>query len=171
MLKRARGWHLAQDARGGWRRIVPSPRPLEIVEVPAIRALLDAGMIVIAAGGGGVPVVREGGRLVGVEAVVDKDLTSAILAKDLAADTLVLATDVEAVAIDYKKPGQKSLARITAADARAYLEAEEFPPGSMGPKVEAAVEFVGAGGKEAIITSIAKLAAALDGPVGTHIVP
>jgi len=169
MIKRARGWHLRQDPRGGWRRVVPSPRPLQIVEIAAIRALLEAGHIVIAAGGGGVPVVRHGERLVGVEAVVDKDLTSAVLARALAAERLVLATDVERVALDFGKPTQRFLDRITAKEARHYLREGQFPPGSMGPKVEAAVEFVENGGAEAVITSLARLREALAGTAGTRI--
>jgi carbamate kinase len=171
MLRRARGWQLVQDPRGGWRRVVPSPRPLEVIEVPAIRALLSAGLVVIAAGGGGVPVVRENGRLVGVEAVIDKDFTSAILARDLAAEQLVFATDVDAVALDYGKPGQRSVPRMTVAEAREYLGEGQFPEGSMGPKVEAAILFVSAGGREALITSVAALGHAIGGETGTRIVP
>jgi len=169
MIKRARGWQLRADARGGWRRVVPSPRPLQIVEVHAIRALLEAGQVVIAAGGGGVPVVRQGDRLVGVEAVVDKDLASAVLARDIGAERLVLATDVDRVALDFKKPGQRFLDRMTVKEARHYLREGQFPPGSMGPKVEAAAEFVENGGKEAVITSLARLREALDGAAGTRI--
>jgi len=171
MLRRARGWQLVQDPRGGWRRVVPSPRPLEVIEVPAIRALLSAGLVVIAAGGGGVPVVRENGRLVGVEAVIDKDLASAILARDVAAEQLVFATDVDAVALDYGKPGQRSVPRMTVAEARGYLDEGQFPEGSMGPKVEAAILFVSAGGREALITSVGALGHAIDGEAGTRIVP
>ena len=169
MIKRARGWHLRPDPHGGWRRVVPSPRPLQIVEVPAIRALMEAGHIVIAAGGGGVPVVRHGERLVGVEAVVDKDLASAVLARELAAERLVLATDVDRVALDFRKPTQRFLDRMTAKEARDYLREGQFPPGSMGPKVEAAAEFVEQGGKESVITSLARLREALEGGAGTRI--
>lgn len=170
MLKRARGWRLAADPRGGWRRVVASPRPLEVVEIPAIRALLDAGHVVIAAGGGGVPVIREADALVGVEAVVDKDLASAILARDLGAERLVLATDVDRVALHYRKPEQRLLESMTVAEARAYLAEGHFPPGSMGPKVEAAAAFVEAGGKVAVIASLGKIRAALDGREGTRVV-
>src|SRR2546422_1037215 len=169
MLKRARGWHLAADPRGGWRRVVPSPRPREIVELPAIRALLDADHVVITAGGGGFPVVRNGDALVGIEAVIDKDLASAVLARALAADRLILARDVDRVALDFQKPSQRLLERLTAREARQHLKEGQFSPGSMGPKVEAAVEFVEGGGKEAVITSLVKLRDALDGATGTRI--
>jgi len=171
MLKRARGWHLVQDPRGGWRRVVPSPRPLEIIEVPAIRALLGAGLVVIAAGGGGIPVVREDGRIVGVEAVIDKDLASAILARDLAAEQLAFATDVDGVALDYRKADERFVPKMTVSEAQRYLDQGQFPAGSMGPKVEAAIAFVSSGGREAIITSVGKLGDALVGGAGTHIVP
>ena len=170
MLKRARGWQLVQDPRGGWRRVVPSPRPLEVIEVPAIRALLGAGFVVIAAGGGGVPVVRENGRIVGVEAVIDKDLASAVLAQNLAAERLVFATDVDRVALNYGTSEARYLPEMTVSEARRYLDAGHFPPGSMGPKVEAAIAFVSSGGRESIITSIARLGEALSGGPGTRIV-
>ena len=170
MLKRARGWQLVQDPRGGWRRVVPSPRPLEVIEVPAIRALLGAGFVVIAAGGGGVPVVRKNGRIVGVEAVIDKDLASAVLAQNLAAERLVFATDVDRVALNYGTSEARYLPEMTVSEARRYLDAGHFPPGSMGPKVEAAIAFVSSGGRESIITSIARLGDALSGGPGTRIV-
>lgn len=169
MLKRARGWRLVADPRGGWRRVVPSPRPFQVVESPAIRALLDAGHVVIAAGGGGVPVVREGDALVGVEAVIDKDLTSAILARDLGAERLVLATDVDYVALNFGKPTQQILKEMTASEAETYLMEGHFPPGSMGPKVEAAIAFVAGGGKEAVIANLAHLRDAVTGDAGTRI--
>lgn len=171
MLKRAKGWRLAEDARGGWRRVVPSPRPLEVVEAAAIRALLDSGAVVIAAGGGGVPVVRQGRALVGVEAVVDKDLASAVLALAIGADRLVLATDVEGVALDFGEEGERFLDRMTVEEARTHLAAGQFPAGSMGPKVQAAIDFVSEGGGEAIIAGLTDLRAALDGTSGTRVVP
>lgn len=171
MLKRAKGWRLAEDARGGWRRVVPSPRPLEVVEAAAIRALLDSGAVVIAAGGGGVPVVRQGRALVGVEAVVDKDLASAVLALAIGADRLVLATDVEGVALDFGEAGERFLDRMTVEEARTHLAAGQFPAGSMGPKVQAAIDFVSEGGGEAIIAGLTDLRAALDGTSGTRVVP
>ncbi|HEV8594718.1 MAG TPA: carbamate kinase [Thermoplasmata archaeon] len=169
MLKRARGWILAADARGGWRRIVPSPRPRQIVETSAIQALLAAGHVVIAAGGGGVPVVRKGDSLVGVEAVVDKDLASALLAREIGAERLVLATDVDRVALDFRKPNQRFVDHMTIHEAREHLKAGQFPTGSMGPKVEAAIGFLEGGGKESIITSLGRLREALDGTAGTRI--
>ncbi len=169
MLKRARGWILARDARGGWRRVVPSPKPRQIVELAVIRALLDAGHVVIAAGGGGVPVVRRDGALVGVEAVIDKDLASAVLARELAAERLVLATDVDRIALHFGKPTQRFVDRMTVAEARKHLAEGQFPPGSMGPKVEASIEFVEAGGGEAIVTSLGKIREALAGTAGTRI--
>ncbi len=171
MIKRARGWNLLPDARGGWRRVVPSPRPLEVVELAAIRALLGTGAVVVAAGGGGIPVVRRGTELVGVEAVIDKDLASAVLARGLAAERLVLATDVERVALDFKKPGQRFLERMTVSEAREYLGQGQFPAGSMGPKVEAAVEFVSQGGKEAVIGDLGRLRELFDESSGTRVLP
>jgi carbamate kinase len=171
MLKRARGWQLVQDSRGGWRRVVASPRPLEVIEIPAIRALLDAGLVVVAAGGGGIPVVRENGRIVGVEAVIDKDLTSAILGRDLAVERIAFATDVDAVALDYRKRQERFLSSMTVAEARRYMDEGQFPEGSMGPKVEAAIAFVESGGREAVITSIGRLGEALAGEAGTRIIP
>jgi len=169
MLKRARGWRLAPDPRGGWRRVVPSPRPLAVIEVPEIRALLHGGHVVIAAGGGGVPVVRHGTSLEGVEAVIDKDLASAVLGRELGAERLVMATDVDRVALDFNKPTQRFVDAMSVAEARAHLKDGQFPPGSMGPKVEAAVEFVEGGGKEAVIASLAKLRDAIAGTAGTRV--
>jgi carbamate kinase len=163
------GWAMVEDSGRGWRRLVPSPRPLEIVELPAIRACVNAGLVVIAAGGGGIPVVREGGRLRGVDAVIDKDRASALLARGLHADLLMFSTGVERVALHFNQPGQQWLDRISMADARRFLAAGEFAPGSMGPKIEAAIEFLQAGGRRAIVCSPEKLAAALRGEAGTEI--
>lgn len=171
MLKRAKGWQLVEDPRGGWRRVVPSPRPLEIVEAAAIRAFVEAGVLVIAAGGGGVPVVRQDGALVGVEAVVDKDLASALLAQAIGADRLILATDVDGVALDFGEQSERYIDRLTVAEAREHLAAGQFPPGSMGPKVEAALAFVANGGREAIIANLARLREAAAGEAGTRVVP
>lgn len=166
------GWAMVEDSGRGFRRVVPSPRPMRIVETAAIRTLLDAGLVVIAAGGGGIPVVEsEPGVYRGVEAVVDKDLASALLAVSIGIPVLVLSTGVEQVAIRFRKPGQRLLDRITVAEARAHHRAGEFPPGSMGPKILAAVEFVERGGREAVITSPDRLEAAVAGRAGTHIVP
>jgi carbamate kinase len=167
-LARERGWQVAPDPGGrGWRRVVPSPRPYSIVEGPIIREVVGSGAIVICAGGGGVPVVEEGPRLVGVEAVVDKDLAAAILAGDVEADSLLILTDVEGVYESFGTPEQRLLGRLTPEEARRRLEAGEFGAGSMGPKVEAAVQFVEGGGKRAVIAALRDGARALAGAAGT----
>jgi carbamate kinase len=169
-LARDRGYHVAPaPGNTGWRRVVPSPRPYSIVEAPVIRRLVADGVIVISAGGGGVPVVEEGPRLVGVEAVVDKDLCAAILAKDVEADVLMILTDVEGVYESFGTPEQTLLSRLTTEEARRRLEAGELGSGSMGPKVEAAVNFVEGGGKRAIIAGLQDGPRALAGQAGTHI--
>jgi carbamate kinase len=149
--------------------VVPSPEPLEIVEESVIRALVDANVLVIALGGGGIPVVRHGQRVTGVEAVVDKDLASALLATQLRADRLVLATDVDRIYLDFGTPNACGLDAVTAEDLRRHAAAGHFPAGSMGPKVEAALRFVHAGGGEAIVTSYEQLAWALQGRAGTRV--
>ena len=164
-------WIMVEDAGRGYRRVVASPRPRRIVETAAIRALLAAGFVVIAAGGGGIPVVETApGVYRGVEAVVDKDLASALLAGLLGVPVLLLSTGVEKVAIRFRQPDQRDLGQLTAGEARRYLAQGEFPPGSMGPKIEAALEFLERGGREVIITSPDHLAAAVAGETGTHIV-
>jgi carbamate kinase len=170
-LMEQRGYHMkpAPTNDGSWRRVVPSPRPYSIVEGPVIRGLVGEGVIVIASGGGGVPVVEEGPRLVGVEAVVDKDLAAAILAKDVQADTLLILTDVEGVFEGYGSPAQRLLPELTVEDARRRVDANELGSGSMGPKVEAAVRFVEAGGKRAIIAALGDGAKAVEGDSGTRI--
>jgi len=165
------GWTMVEDSGRGWRRVVPSPRPLDIVELPTIRACVNAGAVVIAVGGGGIPVVRCGGRLEGVEAVIDKDRASALLAKGLVADLLLFSTAVDCVAWHFGLSDQRELSRLTWQQARQYLEEGEFPSGSMGPKIEAALEFLQAGGRRAIVTSPEKMAAALHGEAGTQILP
>lgn len=167
------GWKLTEDrGRGGWRRVVASPEPTEIVEASAIRALVTEGVIVVAAGGGGVPVVQdEQGRLAGTPAVVDKDLASALLASDLKADALLILTDVEKVSLDYGGPQERPLDRLAVAEARELRERGEFPAGSMGPKVEALCRFVEATGGTGVITSIDRCEEALDGVTGTRIIP
>ena len=169
-LVRERGYRVAPaPGDAGWRRVVPSPRPYSIVEAPVIRQLVSSGVIVIAAGGGGVPVVEEGPRLVGVEAVVDKDLAAAILAKDVEADALLILTDVEGVYENFGTPEQLLLPQLTPEEARRRLEAGEFGTGSMRPKVEAAAEFVEGGGKQAIIAALRDGPRALAGQAGTRI--
>jgi carbamate kinase len=169
--KQKLGWSVVEDAGRGWRRVVASPKPLEIVELHAIRAALGAGAVVIAAGGGGVPVVRVRGRLEGVEAVIDKDRASALLAKGLRADVLLFSTGVEQVAWHFRLPDQRNLDRIAWEEVRRWLEEGEFPSGSMGPKMEAALEFLQAGGHRAIVTSPEKMGAALRGEAGTEVLP
>lgn len=170
-IAKVKGWTMREDSGRGWRRVVPSPRPVEIVEWEAIRALVDAGIVVIAAGGGGVPVFRgETGLIQGVEAVIDKDRAAGVLALQLRARRLVVLTAVEAVSLDYGKPSERPLGRITVEEARRALAEGQFPPGSMGPKMEAAIEFVEKGGEEAMITSPDCLYAAMEGRAGTRVV-
>ncbi len=163
-------WELGEIAPGCWRRVVASPRPLRIMEEDAIACLVQAGVVVIACGGGGIPVAWEGERLVGVEGVVDKDRASSLLARDLHAQKLIIVTSVDRAAIRFGRPDQQWLNTVTVVQARAWLAAGEFPAGSMGPKIEAAIEFVEGGGEECIITCTEHVAAALTGEAGTHIV-
>jgi carbamate kinase len=176
-LAQARGWHVESDSGRGYRRVVASPQPRSIVEVDAVRCLLDAGHVVVTAGGGGIPVSRDdAGRLTGVDAVIDKDYAAAALATALGAQALVIMTAVEAVQLDYSTPAQRRLAQIDVTQADAYLAAGQFPDGSMGPKVRAATRFVRSGGEVAVITTPALAAASLhctdpdDVTVGTRIV-
>jgi carbamate kinase len=163
----------AWEERGerGWRRVVASPQPLEILDRGTVQALMAEGAIVVAAGGGGIPMVREDGRLRGVEAVLDKDLTGALLARTVGAGTFVVATDVEAAAVGYGSPRQEWLGEVTPARLRALLEAGEFGSGSMGPKVQAALAFVEHGGRRAVITSLERLREGVEGAVGTRVEP
>jgi carbamate kinase len=170
-LRRERGWVVAR-ADGGWRRVVPSPRPVELVDAAAAGALLAAGHVVVAGGGGGVPVARQpDGSLAGVEAVVDKDRTAALLGRAVGADELLDLTTVDFVYRGFGTPGAEPLPRLTAAEARALHAAGEFAPGSMGPKVEAALDFLAGGGRSVLVTALPRLAEALRGEVGTRIVP
>jgi len=165
----AKGESWIEDSGRGWRKVVPSPKPQEIVELNLIKTLVDAGAIVIASGGGGIPVVKEAGSLVGVEAVIDKDLASSLLAKQLGADMLIIATDVPYVAINYGKPEQENLKELSVQEAEKYLDEGQFGKGSMGPKVQAALSFVKTGG-EAIIAALSDLREAVKGQSGTKIV-
>jgi carbamate kinase len=170
-ILRDHGWQLAEDKRrGGWRRVVASPDPKEIVEAAAIRALVDDGVIVVAAGGGGVPVIDTDEGLRGIAAVVDKDLASALLANDLRSDGLVILTDVERVSLGYGTDKERALDQMTVAEARSYLEAGEFPAGSMGPKVEALARYVSATGGDGVIAAIAHAEEAMSGRAGTRVV-
>lgn len=164
-------WLLRQIEPGRFRRVVPSPRPLDVVEKNVIRRMVEAGFVVVACGGGGIPVAWENQRLVGVEAVIDKDLASSLLARQLGTERLVIITTVAQVALNYKKPGQRWLERLTVAEAKSYLAQGEFPPGSMGPKIAAAIEFLEAGGRECLITSPEHVKEALAGRDGTRIIP
>ncbi|MCX5536570.1 carbamate kinase [Streptomyces sp. NBC_00006] len=166
------GWTVADDAGRGWRRVVPSPAPHAIVELDAVAALLDAGHVVVAGGGGGIPVTRgPDGALCGVEAVVDKDATSALLASALGADELIVTTGVERIALDWGTPRHRDLDRMDAAQAHRYLAEGQFPEGSMGPKVRSALDFLASGGHRVLITSPGALSEALRGATGTRIVP
>jgi carbamate kinase len=166
------GWAVVEDAGRGYRRVVASPQPVRIVELDAIRELVDAGHTVIAGGGGGVPVVQDAdGSLRGVEAVIDKDLATALLAGQLGADVLMISTAVDAVAVDFNKPTQRWLDTVTADEAREYVAAGQFGKGSMEPKVAAALSFLDNGGSKVIITSPEKMRDALDGKAGTTIIP
>jgi carbamate kinase len=168
-LERDHGWSMAEDAGRGWRKVVASPRPLEVLGVPALRQLLACGHVVIAGGGGGIPVVREGAALVGVEAVIDKDRTAALLARELAADLLVILTGVAQVVKNFGRKNAQPIAELNIRQARQLLGMKHFPAGSMGPKIEAAIDFVEATGREAVITDIEHLAEALAGRHGTRI--
>lgn len=165
------GWVLKQDSNRGWRRVVPSPSPREIVELDAIRALLQDGFNLITVGGGGIPVVRnEKGDLRGVDAVIDKDLASRLLANELRAAKLIISTAVEKVCINYGKPDQKELGVISAAEMQKYYDEGQFPAGSMGPKVKAALDFLRDGGERVIITCPENLKAAIHEEGGTQII-
>ena len=172
-ILRAQGWHLQEDShRHGFRRVVASPEPTEIVEASAIRAMVQDGVLVVAGGGGGVPVVADGnGGLSGIAAVVDKDFAAALLAIDLRADGLLVLTNVEGVSLDYDTPRERLKRSLTVAEARNYLADGQFPPGSMGPKVEAVCRFVEASGNVGVITSIDRADGALDRSAGTRITP
>jgi carbamate kinase len=169
--KRTLGWQIVEDAARGYRRIVPSPDPIEIVELETIRDLVNDGVLVIACGGGGIPVVRASERLSGVEAVIDKDRASALLAAKLEVDMFVISTDTDFVYLDYKKPTQRPLTYVTATELQKHFNAGHFPPGNMGPKIESVLRFLRDGGKEAIITSCEHLGEAVEGLTGTHVLP
>ena len=169
--RRSEGWDIVADANRGWRRVVASPQPLRIIELPAIRRLLAAGTVIIAVGGGGIPVVAdESGNLHGVAAVIDKDLASALLASQIDADLFVISTAVEKVALEFGTPRQRWVDHLTLAEARQYLaEGRHFAAGSMGPKIQAVVSYLERGGKEALITDPDNLGRALTGQTGTRI--
>jgi carbamate kinase len=169
--RRALGWHIVEDAARGYRRVVPSPEPLEIVELDVIRSLVARGILVVSTGGGGIPVERIEGQLLGVEAVIDKDRASALLGAELAVDLFAISTDTDFVYLNYKKPDQTALTSVTVSELEQYHQAGHFPPGNMGPKVESVIHFLRSGGQEALITSFEHLCDAVKGKAGTRIVP
>lgn len=166
MIEHGQSWEDRGDQ--GWRRVVASPEPIDVLDAPAVSALLTAGFVVVGAGGGGVPVARdEDGTLRGVEAVIDKDLAAAILGRTLRVDVLVIATDVENVSVDFGTPAQRPLGTVSVTDLREHARAGHFGSGSMGPKVEAACRFVEAGGRRTVITSLDRITGAVTGTAGT----
>ncbi len=170
-LERDFGWTMKEDAGRGWRHVVPSPRPLRILNIVTISRMVETAAVVIAAGGGGIPVVRSrDGQWRGIEAVIDKDFASALLAAELKADLFIVLTGVPKVAIDYGKPTQRNIDRMTADEAQKYFDEGQFPAGSMGPKMEAAIQFVRSSGTSVMITDVEHLREALDGQEGTSIV-
>lgn len=169
VLQETKGFLMKKDSNRGYRRVVASPKPIGLVEKEAVRTLLDQGFFVIAVGGGGIPVICKNQELKGVEAVVDKDYASALVAEEINADTLVILTGVQKVAVDFGKPSMRELDRLTPEECRMYLEQGQFPAGSMGPKIDAALQFASRRGKAAVITSIEYLKDALEGKNGTRI--
>lgn len=170
MMEEKEGWDIVEDSGRGWRRVVASPIPKEIVEEKAIKNLIDGGFTVVAVGGGGIPVIRdEEGHLHGVAAVIDKDHASSLLASNIKADLFVISTAVEKVCLNFGKPDQKELDQMTLADCKKYMEEGHFKPGSMLPKIKAIVNFLENGGEKAIITNPANIKKALEGKTGTHI--
>jgi len=168
--KRRLGWEIVEDAARGYRRVVPSPEPLDILELEVIRDLVKQNVLVIACGGGGIPVGWRAGSLQGVEAVIDKDRASALLAARLGVDLFVISTDTDYVYLDYKKPSQRPVDIVGRTELRGYARAGHFPPGNMGPKIESVLRFLAHGGEEAIITSAENLYQAVCGSAGTHVV-
>ncbi|MGC8747343.1 MAG: carbamate kinase [Candidatus Kapaibacteriota bacterium] len=165
------GWNIVEDANRGWRRVVPSPEPLDIIELEVIKNLLDDGVITIALGGGGIPVYFDGKKIIGCEAVIDKDRSSALLANKLDVDLFLISTGTDFVYLDFKKPTRKPLMRISVEEAEKYLLDGHFPAGSMGPKIESAIRYLRAGGKQVLITSYEYIESALEGKAGTQILP
>lgn len=165
------GWNIVEDAARGYRRVVASPKPVGIMELEVIQDCLERDCIVIAAGGGGIPVAYDDGHVCGVEAVIDKDRASALLASQLHMERLAISTEVDRVYLDFKSPNRKPLASMTVAEAKQHLAAGQFPEGSMGPKIEAAIDFLEQGGREVIVTNPEHLLQAAEGTEGTHITP
>lgn len=170
LFQTERGWTMKEDSSRGWRRVVPSPIPKKIVEGNIIKSLVESGTIVIAAGGGGIPIyVEKDGTLEGVDAVIDKDRASALLAHSIGAEMLIILTGIDKVALDYGKPDERWLDHLSIEDAKKLLGAGQFPPGNMGPKIEAAIDFLNQGGQKVIISSIEKAEEAIFGDAGTTI--
>lgn len=166
------GWIVKDDAGRGWRRVVPSPMPKRIIDLDAIKHLASAGYVVIACGGGGIPVIEdEEGKIRGIEAVIDKDLASSLLARTIGADLFMVSTAVEQVAINFNKPDQRWLDRITVSEAKRFYAEDHFDKGSMGPKIQALIDYLEAGGKEGLITNPPNIGRALAGETGTRLVP
>lgn len=168
-IEREKGYRMIMDANRGYRRVVPSPRPLEIIEADVISKLLKLGTIVIAVGGGGIPVVRNGDQLIGIEAVIDKDRAAAVLGRMVGAERLIILTSVPEVYVNFGKPNQKAVRKMKLSAIRKLNDAGEFPAGSMGPKIEAAIDFLESGGKRVIISDARMLLEASKGKAGTHI--
>lgn len=168
-LMEEKGWVIKPDPRGGWRRVVPSPEPIDIVEKDVILSMLEGGILPITVGGGGIPVIYKNGQYIGVEAVVDKDLASALVAKLVKADMFIILTDVEHVMLNYGKENQVPLRNVTVDELKKYYEEGHFPPGSMGPKVKAMINFLNNGGKLGVITHLNKLLEAVELKSGTII--
>lgn len=169
--RKERGWNVKEDSGRGWRRVVPSPIPVRIIELDAAKTLVDLGFVTVVVGGGGIPVIEGDGELSGIEAVIDKDYASSLLAIGIKADLFLISTSVEKVALNFGKPNQKLLDRMTLEEAKKYFEEGHFPPGSMGPKIQAIINFLERGGKEAIITDPENIERALLGETGTRILP
>lgn len=165
------GWNVVEDAGRGWRRVVASPIPKTIVEFDSIKTLIDKGTVVVAVGGGGIPVVEKNGELHGADAVIDKDYATCLLAKNLNADLFVISTAVDKVFINFGKENQKAIDKMTVAEAEQYIKEGHFAPGSMLPKIKACIDFIKSTGNQALITTPEKLADAVDGKAGTFIVP
>ena len=170
-LAKERGWTVIEDSGRGWRRVVPSPDPLEIVEKDVIRKIIDSGYVAIAVGGGGIPVIKKDGKLVGVEGVIDKDLASATLGKDIKADKMFILTSVDRVYLNFGTEKQKGIDEMSIKEAEKYMKEGHFKKGSMYPKILAAIRFLRTGGKSVLITSPEKVQDAMDGKSGTWIYP
>ncbi|MCX7974730.1 MAG: carbamate kinase [Candidatus Aminicenantes bacterium] len=169
-LMRSKKWTMIEDAGRGWRKVVPSPRPIDIVPKRIIRDLVNSGRIIIAAGGGGIPVIiNANGLYQGVEAVIDKDFVASLLAREIKAELFIILTSIDRVYLNFGTPEQKPIEVMTIEEAKRYLEEGQFPPGSMGPKIQAAIEFIEGGGEEVLITSANYLRAALINRAGTRI--